>query len=345
MHPPLQTREVEVLDRAIAALAQTTGLEATIIAREPFHPQKRADALIDIHARTETYRFLAEVKNVRHFATVGLVKDQLRKIEPDVRPLLVAPYVTRAIAEHCRELRLPFMDTAGNAYLEAPGLTVYVIGQPRPNEIANVDRYKAFTAVGMKVLFALLCKRDLAQANYRTLAEAANVALGTVGPVIQDLENRGFLTQRKEKRLLTDTKRLMEEWVARYADTLRPKVFRNRYFAETDRLHALDLLRYRGYWGGEVAAQRLTGYLKPQNFTLYLEGNEKVVLTQARMRTDPRGNVEVLNVFWRFPLDQKDQDVVPPLLAYADLIATRDGRNREAAELIYDQFLKPLYDR
>lgn len=344
MHPPLQTREVDVLERAIAALAQTTGLEATI-AREPFHPQMRGDALIDIHARTETYRFLAEVKNVRHFATVGLVREQLGKVQSEVRPLLVAPYVTRAIAEHCRELRLPFMDTAGNAYLEAPGLTVYVIGQPRPNEIANVDRYKAFTVVGMKVLFALLCKPDLAQANYRTLAEVANVALGTIGPVIQDLENRGFLTQRKEKRLLTDTKRLMEEWVARYADILRPKVFRHRYFAETDRLHALDLLRYRGYWGGEVAAQRLTGYLKPENFTLYLEGNEKAVLTQARMRTDPRGNVEVLNAFWRFPLDQKDQDVVPPLLAYADLIATRDGRNREAAELIYDQFLKPLYDR
>jgi hypothetical protein len=196
----------------------------------------------------------------------------------------------------------------------------------------------------MKLLFALLCKPDLAEANYRTLAEAADVALGTVGPVIQDLENRGFLTQRKEKRLLTDTKRLMEEWVARYADTLRPKLFRHRYFAERDCLQALDLLKYRGYWGGEVAAQRLTGYLKPENFTLYLEGNEKAVLTEARMRADPRGNVEVLDAFWRFPFDQKDQDVVPPLLAYADLMATRDGRNREAAGLIYDQLLKPLYD-
>jgi hypothetical protein len=195
----------------------------------------------------------------------------------------------------------------------------------------------------MKVLFALLCKPDLAQANYRTLAEAANVALGTVGPVIQDLENRGFLTQRKEKRLLTEAKRLMEEWVARYPDTLRPKLFRHRYFAERDRLKALDLLN-RGYWGGEVAAQRLTGYLKPENFTLYLEGNEKAVLTEARMRTDPHGNVEVLNAFWRFPFNQKEKDVVPPLLAYADLMATGDGRNREAAGLIYDQLLKPLYD-
>ena len=342
MYPPLQAREVDVLERAVAALAQTTGLQATIT-HEPLHPLTRGDAFIDIHARDQTYRFLAEVKNVRHFATVGLVKEQLGKIEPDVLPLLVAPYVTRAIAEHCRELRLPFMDTAGNVYLEAPGLTVYVTGLPRPDEMPDKDRYRAFTVVGMKVLFALLCKPDLAQANYRTLAEAANVALVTVGPVIQDLENRGFLTQRKEKRLLTEAKRLMEEWVARYPDTLRPKLFRHRYFAERDRLKALDLLN-RGYWGGEVAAQRLTGYLKPENFTLYLEGNEKAVLTEARMRTDPHGNEEVLNAFWRFPFNQKEKDVVPPLLAYADLMATGDGRNREAAGLIYDQLLKPLYD-
>jgi len=36
-------------------------------------------------------------------------------------PLLVAPYITREIAERCRQLGLPFLDTAGNAYLEAPG--------------------------------------------------------------------------------------------------------------------------------------------------------------------------------------------------------------------------------
>lgn len=43
--------------------------------------------------------------------------------------LLIAPRITPEIAERCRELDIPFIDTAGNAYLHAPGLLVFVKGQ------------------------------------------------------------------------------------------------------------------------------------------------------------------------------------------------------------------------
>jgi hypothetical protein len=93
------------------------------------------------------------------------------------------------LAEHCRVLHLPFLDTAGNAYLDAPGLTIYVTGEPRPDIARDDPRYRAYTTVGMKVVFALLCWPELAEATHRNLAAAAQVALGTVGPVIEDLES------------------------------------------------------------------------------------------------------------------------------------------------------------
>jgi hypothetical protein len=86
-------------------------------------------------------------------------------------------------------LHLPFLDTAGNAYLDAPGLTIYVTGEPRPDIARDDPRYRAYTTVGMKVVFALLCWPELAEATHRNLAAAAQVALGTVGPVIEDLES------------------------------------------------------------------------------------------------------------------------------------------------------------
>jgi hypothetical protein len=55
----------------------------------------------------------------------------------------------------------------------------------------------------------------------RNLAAAAQVALGTGGLVIEDLENRGYLVQRDQK-ILTNTKKLMEEWGACFPDALRP---------------------------------------------------------------------------------------------------------------------------
>ena len=333
-------REEAVLEEALAALRQNTGVETQIIKR--CDPNMAGDALIEIKTTTKKYKFLAEVKTVRHFATIGLVREQLSHRDRGVYPLLVAPYVTRALAEHCRALHLPFLDTAGNAYLDAPGLTVYVTGEPRPDIAGNDPHYRAYTSVGMKVVFALLCRPQLAEATRRNLAEAAQVALGTVGPVIEDLENRGYLVQRDTK-LLTNTKKLMEEWVARFPDALRPKLFKNRYQADTDRLLSLNLQAQHAYWGAEVAAQRLTGYLKPERFTIYMRGDEKPLLNQARMRLDQKGNTELLQAFWNLPEDPSHPDLVPPLLAYADLIGTQDGRNLETARLLYEQFLEPTY--
>jgi hypothetical protein len=333
-------REEAVLEEALAAFRQNTGVDAQIIKR--CDPHMAGDALIEVKTTTKKYKFLAEIKTARHFATIGLVKEQLANLDRGVYPLLVAPYITRALAEHCRALHLPFIDTAGNAYLDVPGLTVYVTGEPRPDITGPDTHYRAYTTVGMKVVFALLCRPELVEATRRTLAEAAQVALGTVGPVIVDLENRGYLVQR-DKKVLTNTKKLMEEWVVRFPDALRPKLLKNRYQADADRLMTLNLHAQHAFWGAEVAAQRLTGYLKPERFTIYLHGDAKPLLNQARMRLDPKGNTELLQAFWNFPEDPAHPNLVPPLLAYADLIATQDGRNLETARLLYEQFLEPTH--
>jgi hypothetical protein len=127
--------------------------------------------------------------------------------------LLVAPYITRALAERCCELQLPFIDTAGNAYLNVPGLIIYVTGEPRPATLTgDPKRYRAYTEVGMKVIFALLCNQELADATYREIARAAQVGFGTMGPVIKDLENVVTSCSGEEKTLV-NTRELMEAWV------------------------------------------------------------------------------------------------------------------------------------
>lgn len=56
---------------------------------------------------------------------------------------------------------------------------------------------------------------------------------------------------------------------------------------------------------------------------------------------DEHGNLEVLQKFWDFEFSQVDKQValVPPLLIYADLIATADVRNIETAQIIRERFL------
>jgi hypothetical protein len=51
------------------------------------------------------------------------------------------------------------------------------------------------------------------------------------------------------------------------------------------------------------------------------------------------GEIEILDAFWDFHDTQPMAQTVPPLLAYADLIATLDPRNVEAAKLIHKTYL------
>jgi hypothetical protein len=158
---------------------------------------------------------------------------------------------------------------------------------------------------------------------------------------VRDLEARGFLVQRGPKTL-TNNRKLLEQWVARFPEILRPRLLRHRYQADRDRLLGVDPHDHSGYSSGEMADRQLTGSLKPEYSTLYVAGDEKPLLTKARMGLDTNGNTEILRAFWNVPLNERFPDVVLPLLAYADLMAMADGRNLETASLIYDKFLEPL---
>jgi hypothetical protein len=264
-------------------------------------------------------------------------------------PLLVAPYITREVAEHCRQLRLPFIDTAGNAYLEAAGLLIYVVGQARPVE-PRQGNFRALNPAGLKLTFALLCRPRLLDDNYRNIATAAGVALGTVGAAIKDLAARGFfnLETHPHLRKLLDPKRMLEEWVTHYPITLRPKLNLGQFRADPEPLQHTALAPLNAYWGGEPAAEKLTRYLKPAHFTIYTGEPIAKLVAAGRMRAEAEGNVEILEKFWKFPTAHADKndapDVVPPILAYADLLATNDGRNAEAARMIYEQRIEPAFD-
>lgn len=175
----MTTNEHRILDAAGQALKRTAGLEAKV------HPvptgQARAiDAIIELATNKCKYRFRAEVKTVDRFETPALIKAQGPAHREPI--LLVAPYITREVAERCRQLHLPFIDTAGNAYLEGPGLLVYVIGNNKPAELRR-DHFRALNRAGLQIAFALACQHALVQTTYREIAARAGVALGPSGPL------------------------------------------------------------------------------------------------------------------------------------------------------------------
>jgi hypothetical protein len=351
---PFEDRELTLVDHALAALERTTGIHGRVTEWEPRNGcGYRADACIEIEANGQRYPYVAEIKRVDRFAILRDIKYQCAINEKDAQPLLVAPRITTETAEKCRELDLQFIDATGNAYLRGPGLFVLVKGQ-RPierNELLLIEPEgkRVGTATHLRVIFALLCKPELLNAPYREIVKVAGVALGTIGWVFYDLTDRGFTTggKRKGDRVMLERKKLIEEWITTYPIKLRPKLNPRRFKApEPNWWKVVGITKYGAQWGAEVAAEKLTGYLRPNTVTIYLhkekgQHNLTRLIAENRLRPDAEGDIEILDAFWNFDDEQPMMQTVPPLLAYADLIATLDPRNIEAAKLIHERYLAP----
>lgn len=337
-----------LLERAIAALRNTTGIVGKIVATEPDLGEGiKADAAIEIEVAGTLYRYMVEIKRIDRFAAIGQIKNQLDRFEQP--GLFVAPRITTETADKCRELDVQFIDANGNAFLKAPGLFVFVKGQ-RPqtkDEIAigANEAPRGGTATALRVIFALLCQPKLVNAPYREINQAAGVALGNVGWVFYDLNERGYTTggAKKGERRMLEQKRLIDEWVTNYPIKLRPKLNPQRFHApDPDWWRQADITQYGAQWGGEVAADKLTGHLRPNTVTIYMrpEGlrqNLTKMVVENKLRAAQDGEIEVLEAFWDFPPDEAMPNIVPPVLVYADLLATMDPRNFEVGRMIYEE--------
>jgi hypothetical protein len=346
-------KELTILRLALEALQKITGIVGRITRLEPGVANGwRADAQVEIEINGQRHPYLAEVKRIDRFA---LLQDLKYRALPDaVNLLLVAPRITAEAAEKCRAIDLQFIDAAGNAYLRQPGLLVWVKGErPKENEDLHWAKDAAKgkgTATNLRMLFALLCKPALLNAPYRVIKDTAGIALGAVGWVFFDLDERGHILGGKQKggRVFVERQKLVHEWVTNFPIKLRPKLNPRKFAAPAQGWwKKVDITRYNAQWGGEVAAEKLTAHLRPETVTIYFHaGKEKKNLTKFvadnKLRADPKGDIEILEAFWDFNDENIMPETVPPLLVYADLAATLDPRNLETAKLIYDDYIANL---
>lgn len=346
-------KEQAILHLALEALQKTTGIGGQMTALEPEAANGwRPHAQVELEANGQRYDYLAEVKRVDRFALLQDLK--YRALQNAGNLLLVAPRITAETAERCKAIDLQFIDAAGNAYLRQPGLLIWVKGERlKENEDLHWAKDAAKgkgTATNLRMIFALLCKPELLNAPYRVIKDTAEIALGAVGWVFFDLDERGYTLGGKQKggRVMVEPQKLAHEWVTNFPIKLRPKLNPRKFAAPVqDWWRKVDVTRYNAQWGGEVAAERLTGHLRPETVTIYFHaGEEKKNLTKFvadnKLRADPKGNIEILDAFWDFNDENIMPETVPPLLVYADLAATLDPRNLETAKLIYDDHLASL---
>jgi hypothetical protein len=328
-----------LVERALDTL-RDLGIEARVDRERP--EDRRVEYTATLRRGAKRAPFQIEAKRALRPATLGPLLLKLQGLKPP--GLLLADYVTPQMAKLLRDAGIAFADTAGNAYLEFAGNIIHVIGntperQPRAEKVV-----RAFQATGLRVVFALLCAPELVTRPTRELAAMLAVANGTVGRVIDDLAHLGFVTTAgKRDRRLHNLKELLERWVMMYPVHLRPTLLRRRLTTDQpDWWKKEKFDPQHVVLGGEPAADRLTQYLKPGTVTLYTRGELRPlneIVARHRLRTDPAGEVEVLEAFWPAEIAGEKPGLAPTPLIYADLLAAGDTRRIETAKLIYDGYL------
>lgn len=332
-----------LLEEVIAAFQASTGLELELVG-DPggggASTTLRLALTLEPGMPARLYRPL--LQRVDQAETLGSIKAQLHQSqEPGV---LVTRTMSAALARQSRAMEVPFMDGQGNAYLREQGVLILVMGQRRSQagQGGAVRRVtgRAATATGLQLVFALLSAPTLTTATSQVLHRAAGVSLGSVPAVLGDLEQRGMLIRIGWGKgwQVRDWRPLLDEWTRQYPLTLRPKLrsFRFRSPGQGQWWQDVNPADYGGQWGGEIAAAQLGTVLRPQQSLLYLQpeamrlGLAQLIRTQG-LRSDPEGDVELVEAFWSKERLGLSGATVPIPLVIADLLASLDSRNIEAA--------------
>lgn len=334
----------DLIQDAIAA-AHDMGVDLRLEALKQRAADAGCDARLQWRTGDQTIPLLAETKRGLRPAMLGTVIHQLARLGKNA--LLITDYVTPQLADQLREHGVNFIDGAGNAYLHRPPILVWIKGMRPAEKPAVPNAGRAFQTTGLQVVFTLLCEPEWVNRPYRDIAKLAGVAHGTVGNVMEDLIETGYVFELgRANRRLRNLARLTDTWTEAYARTLRPKLLLGQYRApHRDWWKTLEPARYQAHFGGEPAAATLDGYLTPGIITLYVEKIPNRLLADQQLRKDPAGTVELRKQFWHFEKTTRAPDLVPPLLIYADLLATGDGRCFEAANRIRERELHELFEQ
>lgn len=257
--------------------------------------------------------------------------------------LLVAPHVTRAMAEHSKELGIEFVDAAGNMFLDLPAALIDVEGRraDRDSLLSRADRI--FQPSGLKLCFALLCAPALVEAPLRTLADEARVSLGSAHALLSGLQDAGYVEDRGRTRRLHQTRRLLDRWTEAYDTNLRARLSLGEF--DTDDPEPwlagdVPVTEHGAQWGGETAAALIDGFLRPGAAVVYVDHSPRELVQQFRLRrAKGPGVVRFRERFWgdaaaataRWPW------CVPTPLVYADLVGSAEPRQVEAARRLRER--------
>jgi len=296
------------------------------------------DGTLNIDYKGHNERFYVELKKELREFQLNQIFDLANKYKPF---LVIAENLFPKIKDALIEHEIAYIEANGTINIETGNILLKVEGKNKKN-IQPEKQGRAFTKAGLKAIYLFLTNENNINDTYRELANNANIAIGNVKLIREGLIEEDFaLWQNNNELKLTNKKELLQKWITAYNEKLKPALYIGKFRFNDDKdfiqWKNLNLEKLKTQWGGEAAGNIYTDYLQPEVLTLYTNENKANLIKEYKLLPDPDGNVIAYEKFWK---DKKTfKNVVPPIVAYADLLDTGSRRCIETAQKIYEQFI------
>ena len=211
-----KTRAVDALR---SVLGQVPAIKLKSITRESRIDHAELDIVAKLSVAGRGHTLACEVKEngQPRYVRAGLL--QLRSyvagLGRDVTPVLIAPFLSSAAQEMCREQGVGFLDLEGNVRLAFDAVFIERAVASKP-AVERRELKSLFKPKSARVLTVML--RDPARTwRVTELAEAADVSLGHVSNVRSGLLDHEWGQASPQGLFLADPDRLLDAWRDAYA--------------------------------------------------------------------------------------------------------------------------------
>ena len=282
------------------------------------------DGELTIQLDHKSMRYCIEFKHIHrkeslvHYSHINL----------NNRCILVCNTLSTYLRNICTELNVNYIDESGNIRIVDGSTYILIQGQ---KAVAS-QAIATMTPGIVKCLFAFFAEPELLNAPYTLIAERADISLGMVNKTMSFLINNKHIAHKSTQRRFLDIQNLQYEWLISYLQKVATKM-PSIVCPPPENWESVPLAQ-GDLWAGEIAAAQLTDYLIPQDFLLFTKNMrpEKYPVSKTH-----NSKLRMKKAFWGKELSISQNAFA--LLTIAELLLSKDGRNRELAEMINDKYL------
>lgn len=317
----------ELLDRALRQLEAYLGRTGLVTNED--------GELVQIMGKLFAVEVKASLEKNSYNFIADIVKERART--KNAFPLLVCGQISDELMAVAKADGIYTLDAAGNCEITLEG-GPFLSVRGRKSEFRKQSTGLVFRTAGLRVLYYLLLDPLNIRKPFREIKAATDVSVATVKNVVDALTPQ-YCFESREGRNLTRLPELLDFWAQQYNQLQKPRLQLTRMaFAPGKEKNWEKIPLPQGmYWGGECGAFLKDGYLFPQRFEIYTEIPTRELLKTGAVIPSQEGNITVYEKFWQQP-----QSDIHPLVIYADLMGTADGRCREEAQRIHSHDLSYL---